>query len=418
MTSKHLISQSFSHHLVPAFAIYAFILADPDDSYIGRLCNNTLPLIIFRSMERIIGQRRFRQLSNIMDHALQVIYLIVVLGSWSIVFAYGYPEIEKSKYVHTYHQYSGYILFVLCMGSWHYACQEEPGCITEQTMPLFDHYEYDNVLYTNRLCPTLRIRKIARSKYDRCTRRHVPRFDHYCGWINQSVGERNYRWFLLFLLVHVFMCCYGSWVVASLMYGEVKERDLLNATFYNAMTGEIVKTDTMIVIHYLFMRYFQLCCVLVLMSVMSVLLGVFLAFHFYITSCNMTTNEYFKWRAVKKWHKKMRLKYERAAKSGKVSSVVSVSNPVHDDDVGCMGPVVGGKSSSETIEEDEIINPGESTTTSLCSHTASQVNTTFLWCLSSILGPMPTNIYEYVRIFTFYSNHLFSILITCETCFD
>jgi hypothetical protein len=369
MTSKHLISQSFSHHLVPAFAIYAFILADPDDSYIGRLCNNTLPLIIFRSMERIIGQRRFRQLSNIMDHALQVIYLIVVLGSWSIVFAYGYPEIEKSKYVHTYHQYSGYILFVLCMGSWHYACQEEPGCITEQTMPLFDHYEYDNVLYTNRLCPTLRIRKIARSKYDRCTRRHVPRFDHYCGWINQSVGERNYRWFLLFLLVHVFMCCYGSWVVASLMYGEVKERDLLNATFYNAMTGEIVKTDTMIVIHYLFMRYFQLCCVLVLMSVMSVLLGVFLAFHFYITSCNMTTNEYFKWRAVKKWHKKMRLKYERAAKSGKVSSVLSVSNPVHDDDVGCMGPVAGGKPSSETIEEDEIINPGESTTTSLCSHT-------------------------------------------------
>ena len=369
MTSKHLISQSFSHHLVPAFAIYAFILADPDDSYIGRLCNNTLPLIIFRSMERIIGQRRFRQLSNIMDHALQVIYLIVVLGSWSIVFAYGYPEIEKSTYVHTYHQYSGYILFMLCMGSWHYACQEEPGCITEQTMPLFDHYEYDNVLYTNRLCPTLRIRKIARSKYDRCTRRHVPRFDHYCGWINQSVGERNYRWFLLFLLVHVFMCCYGTWVVASLMYGEVKERDLLNATFYNAMTGEIVKTDTMIVIHYLFMRYFQLCCVLVLMSVMSVLLGVFLAFHLYITSCNMTTNEYFKWRAVKKWHKKMRLKYERAAKSGEVSSVVSVSNPVHDDDVGCMGPVVGGKSSSETIEEDEIINPGESTTTSLCSHT-------------------------------------------------
>ena len=369
MTSKHLISQSFSHHLVSAFAIYAFILADPDDSYIGRLCNNTLPLIIFRSMERIIGQRRFRQLSNIMDHALQVIYLIVVLGSWSIVFAYGYPEIEKSKYVHTYHQYSGYILFVLCMGSWHYACQEEPGCITEQTMPLFDHYEYDNVLYTNRLCPTLRIRKIARSKYDRCTRRHVPRFDHYCGWINQSVGERNYRWFLLFLLVHVFMCCYGTWVVASLMYGEVKERDLLNATFYNAMTGEIVKTDTMIVIHYLFMRYFQLCCVLVLMSVMSVLLGVFLAFHFYITSCNMTTNEYFKWRAVKKWHKKMRLKYERAAKSGKVSSVLSVSNPVHDDDVGCMGPVAGGKPSSETIEEDEIINPGESTTTSLCSHT-------------------------------------------------
>lgn len=309
----------------------------------------------------MIGQKRFRQLSNKMDHALQLIYLIVVLGSWSIVFAYGYPEIEKSKYVHTYHQYSGYVLFVLCMGSWHYACQVEPGCVTEQTMPLFDHYEYDNVLYTNRLCPTLRTRKIARSKYDRCTRRHVPRFDHYCGWINQAVGERNYRCFLFFLLVHVFMCYYGTWVVASLMYGEVKERDLLNATFYNAMTGEIVKTDTMIVIHYLFMRHFQLCCVLVLMSVMSVLLGVFLAFHLYITSCNMTTNEFFKWRAVKKWHKKMRLRYERAVKSGKLINVASVPNQVHDGDVGSTGPVVGGKPYSEIIEDDEIINLGEIT---------------------------------------------------------
>ncbi|KAL7432692.1 hypothetical protein ACHAXH_008494 [Discostella pseudostelligera] len=347
--------------LIFAFAIYAFILADPDNSYIGQLCNNTLPSTILRWVEHMIGQKRCRQLSNVMEHALQIIYLIVVLGSWSIVFAYGYPEIEKSKYIRSYHQYSGYVVFILCMGSWHYACFVEPGSITERTMPLFDHYEYDNILYTNRLCPTLHIRKIARSKYDRCTRRHVPRFDHYCGWINQAVGERNYRWFLLFLIIHVFMCFYGTWVMTSVLYGEIKEKDLLNATFYNAMTGEVVQTDYMIVMHYLFMKHFQLCGVLILMSVMSVLLSIFLAFHLYITSCNLTTNEYFKWRAVKKWHKTMRLKYEKAVKTGKVSEKSSVSKQVKDSDdgdVGCTGPKAGGNLSSEIIEEDEIINPG------------------------------------------------------------
>ena len=328
----------------------------------GRLCNNTVPSIIFRCVEHIIGQRRARQLSNIMDHALQIIYLIVVLGAWSIVFAYGYPEIEKSKYIHSYHQYSGYVVFILCMGSWHYACHVEPGTVTERTMPLFDHYEYDNILYTNRMCTTLHIRKIARSKYDRCTRRHVPRFDHYCGWINQAVGERNYRWFLLFLVVHVCMCCYGTWVVASVLYGEVKEKDLLNATFYNAMTGDVVETDAWIVLHFLSMRHFQLCAVLVLMSVMSILLGVFLAFHLYITSSNMTTNEFFKWRAVKKWHKKMRVTYENAVKTGRASVMVSTPKQTQDGDdnnVGCTGPVSGVEQSSEIIKEDEIINPGE-----------------------------------------------------------
>ena len=93
----------------------------------------------------------------------------------------GYPEIQRSNYIHSNHQYVGYLVFMMCMGSWHFACQKGPGNITTRTMPLFDHYEYDNILYTNKLCPTLKIRKLARSKYDRFSKRHVPRFDHFCG---------------------------------------------------------------------------------------------------------------------------------------------------------------------------------------------------------------------------------------------
>jgi len=306
----------------------------------------------------MLGQKQLSQLSKLMDHAFQIMYLIVVLGGWCLIFAYGYPEIEKSNYIHSYHQYTGYALFILCMGSWHYACDVGPGNVTARTIPLFDHYEYDNILYTNKLCPTIEIRKIARSKYDRCSRKHVPRFDHFCGWINQSVGERNYRWFLLFLTVHVFMCCYGTWAMATLMYGEVIEKDLLNATFFNAVTGAEVEAGNIIVFHYLFARHFQICGVLLLMSVMAVVLGMFLSFHLFITSRNMTTNEFFKWGSVRRWHKKEKLKYEQALKDGKIGSKSNagiLSKQVPDGDVGCTGPVAA---ESDIIADDDIMDPG------------------------------------------------------------
>ncbi|KAL3768972.1 hypothetical protein ACHAW5_005540 [Stephanodiscus triporus] len=346
--------------LVFAFATYACVFADPETSDVGRFCIIKLPSCILKWLEIILGQKLLNQLSTLMDHGFQMIYLVVVLGSWSIVFAYGYPEIEKSSYVHSCHQLIGYAVFVACMASWYYACHVGPGNVTARTISLFDHYEYDNVLYSDKLCPTLKIRKIARSKYDRSSQRHVPRFDHYCSWLNQAVGERNYRWFLLFLAVHVFMCWYGTWVMASVMYGEMLEKDLLNATFFNVATGVEVKADFVIVFHYLFRRHFQLCGVLLLMSVMGATLGIFLGFHLYITSLNMTTNEYFKWRSVKRWHRKERLKYEAAMKDGmKVKKCDSalLSQQVPDGDVGSVG-ASAGEPPSDIIADDVIFDPG------------------------------------------------------------
>jgi hypothetical protein len=87
------------------------------------------------------------------------------------------------------------------------------------------------------------------------------------------------------------MCIYGSWAVYQVLYGEIVSKDLMNATFFNAVTGVEVKADYWIVFHYLYIRYMPLCSIFILMAVMACVLGIFLGFHLYITSKNMTTNE-------------------------------------------------------------------------------------------------------------------------------
>lgn len=137
--------------------LYACCIADSKTSNVARFFNRTIPTWIMRNIER---------------GSLQLVYLVVVLGSWTIIFAYGYPAIDTSAHVDSRHKYSGYVVFLMCMTSWWFASNTSPGNVTADTIQLFDHYEYDNVLYTKRDCPTLKIRKIARSKYDRYTKRH------------------------------------------------------------------------------------------------------------------------------------------------------------------------------------------------------------------------------------------------------
>ena len=129
----------------------------------------------------------------------------------------------------------------------------------------------------------------------------------------------------------------------------------------SGVTGAEVEADYIIIFHYIFSRNMPICAVLLLMSVMGVMLGAFLGFHIWITSFNMTTNEQFKWKRVKQWHKKERKKYERALKEGKVAAksnpgMMAKQQVSSDVDVGCTGPVAGAN--PDVIAEDAIIDPG------------------------------------------------------------
>jgi hypothetical protein len=153
--------------------------------------------------------------------------------------------------------------------------------------------------------------------------------------------------------------------MGTVLYGEVIDKNLLNATFFNPASRTEVKGDYIIVMHYLSMRYFEVVGVLLLMSVMGTCLGIFLGFHLYITSLNMTTNEFFKWRAVRKFHKKETRKYQQAFKDGTLTTSTTKTNgnvklqveSAADVDVGCTGP--NGEAVQEKVDDDnEIFYPG------------------------------------------------------------
>ena len=95
------------------------------------------------------------------------------------------------------------------------------------------------------------IKKAARSKFDKHTSSHVPRFDHFCVWLNQSVGLLNYKYFLLFLIVHDFMLAYGCYAVGKIIWIIVDTDNLLNASFVNSITGIEVKASYFVILQYM-----------------------------------------------------------------------------------------------------------------------------------------------------------------------
>ena len=193
--------------------------------------------------------------------------------------------VAKSEHVSNLHMYIGVIVFLACMASFRQASNASPGIITSRTIAKHDHFPYDNLLFPpDRVCPTVGIRKLARSKYDRFSQNHVARFDHYCGWLRNPIGEENYRFFLLFLIVHVVSCLYGTVVLSFLFYGEVLDKKLLEATFFNPTTGEEFTANWFIISQYLFQRHFCISGVVLLMSVMTFVLGGFLTYHIWLTS--------------------------------------------------------------------------------------------------------------------------------------
>ena len=137
---------------------------------------------------------------------------------------------------------------LLCQLCFFIACKASPGVITKETESHFDRFPYDGAVYCkNQVCSTCETVKTARSKHCSMCGVCVAKFDHHCVWLNQCVGEANYKYFMTFLAVNATFLWYCSWVVGRLLLNEVYERDLWNASFISRKTGSVVKFSYLVI---------------------------------------------------------------------------------------------------------------------------------------------------------------------------
>lgn len=122
-----------------------------------------------------------------------------------------------------WHKYTGTVVMFVCYYSFYKACTVDPGVIkhSKAARDVRAKYPYDGVMYTKGSeCQTCKFEKPARSKHCRVCDHCVEKFDHHCIWINQCVGVNNYRWFLLFLFFHIWICLYGAIAGILIFLGE------------------------------------------------------------------------------------------------------------------------------------------------------------------------------------------------------
>lgn len=334
---------------------YLCILADPEKNEVAKYVSETLPQQIMLRIEQKLGQRTVDVIQACLDRAMIVIYCAIVFGAWSVIFFYIYPWVDQQqyRYVPLYHKYIGYVIFVSCVASWRAASTTQPGIITRHNLERYNHFPPDEILFPPplRQCPSRNIPKLPRSKFDRYKYHdNIARYDHFCGWVYNTIGEENYRWFLLFLLVHWGMCTYGSVMIFQLFLGEIAENGLDHAVFVDRSTGQEFVASRMMIAQYLFGSRTMEACVLALTIVMAATLFFFLGYHVYLTSLGMTTNESYKWTAVDKWYKSELKRYNEAVKNGH-AVIHADCRTAQPDNTGTSNNTVNSTASSSPIKQ-------------------------------------------------------------------
>mmetsp|Transcript_16443 Transcript_16443/g.51504 ORF Transcript_16443/g.51504 Transcript_16443/m.51504 type:complete len:411 (+) Transcript_16443:44-1276(+) len=232
---------------------------------------------------------------------LQIVYLILVSGGYGAMLAVGYPRLPCST-LGAWHRWSGLAAFAATLASFCYASVRPPGYIVDEaTAARHDNYPYDDALFrAGKVCPTTGTRKIARSKFCVTRRLCVARFDHFCPFLNASIGEENYRAFLAFLLANLALLAYGAFAAYSLLLDVFRTQRLADAVFIDALTGRTLPASRTVILRYLVAREKALAALLAVCAVMGALIAAFLAFHLWLVAHGMTTNEHYKWRALRR----------------------------------------------------------------------------------------------------------------------
>ncbi|KAJ8759125.1 hypothetical protein K2173_004132 [Erythroxylum novogranatense] len=164
------------------------------------------------------------------------------------------------------------ILGCLCLFCFFVCVLTDPGHVPSSYVPdveetLLSDQEPHIKSSESRKCDKCCNYKPPRAHHCRVCRRCVLRMDHHCLWINNCVGYRNYKAFFILVLNATVATLYSS-VILIICSFQLNFKGKLPLKLFYVLSG-------------------------VMMFSLSIALGTFLGWHFYLITQNMTTIEYY-----------------------------------------------------------------------------------------------------------------------------
>uniref|UniRef100_UPI0037E9B0AE palmitoyltransferase ZDHHC4 n=1 Tax=Semicossyphus pulcher TaxID=241346 RepID=UPI0037E9B0AE len=182
------------------------------------------------------------------------------------------------------------VFFYLCI-------KRDPGTVTKKKVAgQLNIYPYDRRLFHPGVsCPTCQLIKPARSKHCRLCNRCVQRFDHHCVWVNNCIGARNTRYFLLYLFSVCAMAGDIAVLTGDMLLHAVLRSGLLAASYIDEY-GQQQQAGFMFVVQHLFLTFPRIVFMLGFLVFVFFLLAGYALFHSYLALVNQTANEWYKSR--------------------------------------------------------------------------------------------------------------------------
>ena len=95
------------------------------------------------------------------------------------------------------------------------------------------------------------------------------------------------------------ICLYGTILIFGVFYCIVIKQNIYLAAYVDPLSGKLKSITLSVICQHLFMEYPLIAMLMATLAMLIFVLGGFTLFHLYLLFCNMTTNEYYKYKRMK-----------------------------------------------------------------------------------------------------------------------